>query len=280
MKLIIDSGATKTQWSIMTGLKDVQHFFTQGLNPYYMTSEAIHQVIKSELPEKLLHQPVKSIYYYGTGCSTEDNCKTIQSVLQNYFPQSVISVHHDLYGAALALLQDKPGIACILGTGSNSCLWDGSHIVENVPSLGYLLGDEGSGTYLGKLLLKLILSDNKNTEWVDSFYQWVGMDFSGILHKVYKELNPNRWIASLAPLVAQNKSHPAIRKIIKKNFTDFINEQVAHYTDFKNQEISFTGSIAWFFQDELKEVLKENGLKPGKIMKDPMEGLIRWHVES
>lgn len=280
MKLIIDSGATKTQWSIMTSLKDLQHFYTHGLNPYYMTREDMQQIIESELPDKLLRQPVKEIFFYGTGCSTEKNCNIIQSVLQHYFVQSSITVHHDLFGAALSLLQNQPGIACILGTGSNSCLWNGSEIIENVPSLGYMLGDEGSGTYLGKLLLKLILSGRADKTLSDAFFDYVGMSFSEILHKIYKKKNSNRWIASLAPFVSQHKINPSVQKIIKKNFTDFIDEQVSKYTNFNKHEISFTGSVAWFLQDELKEVLKEKGLKPGIIVREPMDGLIRWHNEN
>lgn len=280
MKLIIDSGATKTQWALLTTLKDVQHFFTSGLNPYYMTPEVMQQIIESELPDKLLRQPVKEIYYYGTGCSTEENCTVMQSVLQHFFGQAEIVVHHDLYGAAVALLQDQPGIACILGTGSNSCLWNGTDIEENVPSLGYMLGDEGSGTYLGKLLLKTILSGETDQELSDSFYAYTDMDFSGVLHKIYKEDNANRWIAGLAPFAAQHKDHPEIKELIQKNFRDFILEQVSKYSGYKNHEISFTGSVAWFFQEELKQELNKEGLKPGLILKEPMEGLVRWHAEE
>ncbi|MBN2614879.1 MAG: ATPase [Bacteroidales bacterium] len=280
MKLIIDSGATKTQWTLLTTLKDVQHFFTSGLNPYYMTPESMQQLIESELPDKLLRQPVKEIFYYGTGCSTEANCTVMQTVLQHFFVQADITVHHDLYGAAVALYHDQPGIACILGTGSNSCLWNGTEIVENVPSLGYMLGDEGSGTYLGKLLLKLILSGETDAALSDAFYAYTNMDFSAILHKIYKEDRPNRWIAGLAPFAAQHREHPEIKKVIQRNFKDFIREQVSEYSGYKEHDISCTGSIAWFFQEELKQVLKEEGLKPGIILKEPMEGLVRWHAED
>ncbi|MBN2638233.1 MAG: ATPase [Bacteroidales bacterium] len=279
MKLIIDSGATKTQWSLMTG-KEAQHFYTRGLNPYYMTVETIHQTLLRELPEELLREPVKEIFFYGTGCSTKQNCNSIQSVLQHFFSQASITVHHDLYGAALALLHDQPGIACILGTGSNSCLWDGHQIIENAPSLGYMLGDEGSGTYLGKLLLKMILSEKADPKLSDAFFTFTRMNFAEILHKIYKEENPNRWIASLAEFAANHKKHPDIQEIIKKNFNDFIYEQVSRYTGFDKQDLSFTGSVAWFYQDELREVLEENHLISGIIMKDPMEGLIRWHSDK
>lgn len=277
MKLIVDSGSTKTQWAVLDGDNVVESFYSQGFNPYYMNAEAIGRSIGEGLPASMASFEIGQIYFYGTGCSTSANCKLVQSILLKFFKKATISTHHDLYGAAVALLNERKGIACILGTGSNSCLWDGHRVVENVPSLGFLLGDEGGAIYLGKLLLKKIMGGSADEEITKAFYEFVGLSFTEILHTIYKNSDSNRWIAGLATFVSANIEHPQMKEIARKNFQDFIENQISKYSGFKDLEISYLGSVAYYLQNILREVMKDFGLKTGTIIKGPMEGLIEYH---
>lgn len=277
MKLIVDTGSTKTEWAVLDGNQVVESFITKGFNPYYTKPEEIGNSIKEALPVSFEPAKINHLYFYGTGCSTKDNCNLVQSILRKFFTNAEISVSHDLKGAAVALLKNNRGIACILGTGSNSCLWDGNEVVENVPSLGYLLGDEGSAVYLGKLLLKTMLGGKADKEITQAFYDYVGMNFTEVLHKIYKDHYANRWIAGLSPFVTEHISHPQIKEIARQNFQDFIENQVSEYTGFRNLEISFLGSVAYHLQGVLKEVMQDNGLKTGMILKSPMDGLIEYY---
>ncbi len=279
MKLIIDSGSTKTEWAVLDRNQVIERFITKGFNPYYTKADEIERSIRVALPVSINSFEIQQIYFYGTGCSTEENCNLVRSILRKFFDEVDISVYHDLKGAAVALLKNKKGIACILGTGSNSCLWDGKEIVENVPSLGYLLGDEGSAVYLGKLLLKTILGGEADKEMTQIFYEYAGMNFTEVLHKIYKDPDAKQWIGRLSPFVSANIHHPQIKEIARKNFQDFIDNQISEYSGFKDLEISFLGSVAWYLQDILKEVMVDSGLKTGVILKSPMDGLIDYYRE-
>ncbi len=280
MKLIIDSGTTKTRWVLLDGKKLTEDFKTAGFNPYYTSAEEIKKSISAGLPATMKNRQVDNIYFYGTGCSTTANCNKIKNILQEFFRKALIETHHDLYAAAVALQKNRKGIAAILGTGSNSCLWDGKQIVENVPSTGWILGDEGSATYLGKLLLKAFLGGEMDDEITRIFYDAIHLDFEGALHKIYSEPAPNRWISSLSPFASANIQHPQVRELVKTNFRDFLFTQVKKYTRYQEEEISFTGSVAWHFREILHEVLKEEGLHLGIILQEPMNGLIEYHSQE
>lgn len=280
MKLIIDSGATNTEWAVLDGDRVAERFVSKGFNPFYTKPEEIEQVVREALAASMSSFKTDVVFFYGTGCSTTENCTLVRNILNEFFPDAAISVYHDLQAAAVALLKNKKGIACILGTGSNSCLWDGNQIVENVPSLGYLLGDEGSATYLGKLLLKKILSGKADDEISRSFYKYVGMNFSEVLHKIYKDHDANRWIGGLSLFVSEHIHHPQIKEIAKRNFQDFMAHQVSEYTGFRDVEISFLGSVAYYLQDVLREVMAASDLKTGVIMQGPMEGLIDYYRDN
>lgn len=277
MKLIIDSGATKTQWVLLEGKQVAENFRTTGFNPYYTPAETIRQSIATELPERVKHRKIEEIYFYGTGCSATENCKLIKSILQAFFKEAAIETHHDLYGAAVALLKHREGIAAILGTGSNSCLWNGHNITEGVPSLGWLIGDEGSATHLGKGLLKAFLSGEMSAEITNAFYNYTELNFEGILHKIYKDSKPNRWISDLSRFASANMENKQIRNLIKQNFRDFLSSQIKKYIGYQDKEISFTGSVAWHFKDILYEVMQEESLHTGLILQQPMDGLIEFH---
>ncbi len=276
-KLIVDSGSTKTAWVFIEQGEKKLEFLTEGFNPYYLEKEGLQKLFAAILPDSLRKKAPGEIHFYGTGCSTLENCQTMRGLFSATFPQADIHVHHDLYGAALALFQESTGIACILGTGSNSCLWNGMEIVKSVPSLGYLLGDEGSGTYLGKLLLKEILSDKTDRQIQKLFYQYTGLDFGSILHKIYTESNANRWIASLSKFAGAHRDHPAIRKIIRKNFQDFIKEQIVRYDEYESLPVAFTGSVAYHFQTILQEELKQHNIHFSHVIKEPISGLVAYH---
>lgn len=280
MKLIIDSGTTKTRWVLLDGEKLTEDFKTPGFNPYYTSVEEIKKSIADGLPATMKTREVDNIYFYGTGCSTAANCNKIKNILQVFFKKALIETHHDLYAAAVALQKKRKGIAAILGTGSNSCLWDGEKIVENVPSTGWILGDEGSATYLGKLLLKAFLGGEMDDDITRTFYDAIHLDFEGALHKIYSEPAPNRWISGLSPFASANIQHPQVRELVKKNFRDFLDTQVKKYTRYQQEEVSFTGSVAWHFREILHEVLKEEGLHLGIILQEPMNGLIEYHSQE
>jgi N-acetylglucosamine kinase-like BadF-type ATPase len=279
MKLIIDSGTTKTHWVLLEGMQVVENFKTTGFNPYYTSSETIRQGISAELPETMRNRKVDRIFFYGTGCSTNSNCSKIETILQFFFKEAIIETHHDLFGAAVALQKNREGIAAILGTGSNSCLWNGHEIIENVPSVGWLIGDEGSATYLGKVLLKAFLGGEMSKDITQTFYDYLGLDFEGALHKIYSGHEPNRWISSLAPFASAHIDNSEVRELVKKNFRDFLSAQIKKYSHFQEKEISFTGSVAWHFQEVLREVLQEENLHPGIILQQPMDGLIEFHSD-
>lgn len=278
MILIADSGATKTSWLLTDGSKIVQHITTSGYNPYYYKGKSLLDAIKSELIPQLNSIEVDKIFFYGSGCSTDINCTMIKSALWQLFPNSLVEVHHDLFGAAVALLNNNEGIACILGTGSNSCHWDGHKIVSNVPSVGYLLGDEGSGTYIGKKILKGILEDKAPVDIRDSFYNHYNTTFKGVLNSIYNETGPNLFISEVSRFAEKNINNSWIRNNIKQSFVNFIDNQIKQYNNFQNMEVCFTGSIAHHFKQILLEACHENGIKTGIILKNPIEGLFTYHT--
>ena len=277
MKLIVDSGTTKTHWVLLEEKHVTENFVTSGFNPYYTPAETIRQSIATGLPKSMQNKKVKVVYFYGTGCSTVGNCFLMKTILNEFFEAADVETHHDLYGAAVALLKNREGIAAILGTGSNSCLWNGHEIVEAVPSLGWLIGDEGSATHLGKILLKAFLGGEMSAESTTAFYRYTGLDFEGTLHKIYKDNGANRWIAGLSRFASAHIEREEICNLVKQNFRDFLSAQIKKYTACREKEISFVGSVAWHFKDILREVMREENLHTGIILQQPMDGLIEFH---
>ncbi len=277
MIVIADSGSTKTQWVVLDEGNVVLDLTTKGFNPFYYSASELESALFNELHAAVNADQVDELFFYGAGCSNADNCSMVANSLKQLFKKAVIHTEHDLTGAAVALLQDTKGIACILGTGSNSCMWDGHKVTGHLPSLGWLLADEGSGTYLGKLLLQEILSGEADPELTAKFYKTYHLNFESALHKIYGEPNPNRFFASLSKFASENIEYPECRKAVKNSFCDFVEKQISKYPDYQNQVVSFTGSVAYVFQDILKEVLEEHGIKAGVILKNPMEGMVIYH---
>lgn len=280
MILIADSGSTKTSWLLSDGVKIIQNITTSGYNPYYYKDNGLLDTIKLELLPQLSTMEIEKIFFYGSGCSSDINCTMVKSALWQLFPNSFIEVNHDLFGAAVALLNNNEGIACILGTGSNSCLWNGHNIVENVPSVGYLLADEGSGTYIGKMILKGILEDKAPFDIKKSYYSYHNTSFEGVLQKIYNESEPNRFISDVSKFAGENIDNDWVRSIIKQSFVNFINNQIKQYSDYQKMDVCFTGSIAFHFKEILLEACAENNINTGIFLKNPIEGLFNYHTKK
>jgi glucosamine kinase len=278
MILIADSGATKTHWVLLDGKSVVKEIYTPGFNPYYYPTDEFERSLEDVLKENLPETSLSHVYFYGSGISSKANVRIVEKAILKNFPGVEVNTYHDLTGAAVALLGNEKGVACILGTGSNSCLWDGKKIVANVPSLGYFLGDEGSGTYIGKLLVRDVLLGNADPGISKMFYELNELNFSSTLDRIYKDEHPNRFFAEQTRFLRNHISNPYVESVITKAFTDFVNEQLLKYEGIKKLPVCFTGSIAANFTEILEKVLTKNGLKMGKIRKEPMEGMIEYYL--
>ena len=277
MILIADSGATKTDWCFGTSLSDKQTIHTEGINPFHTDTTNIEGIIRHQLipqlPDTTLPE-CTAIYFYGAGCIPE-RTEGIENALKNCFPQAGIHVSTDLLGAARSLCQRKPGIACILGTGSNSCLYDGGQIIDNISPLGYILGDEGSGAYLGKRFLGDCLKRQLPTHLTEGLMALYGLSLPDILEKVYRQPQANRFLASLTPYIYEQRKIPEVKRFLKECFTEFFKRNVLLYN--QTLPVSFTGSIAWFFQEEICESAQELQLPVGQFIRNPISGLAVYH---
>ena len=274
--LIADSGSTKTQWCLLTGNKK-KMISTQGISPYFLNDETLGKILSDELLPQTGKIEINEIFYYGTGCSNLVNISLVKRGLKKIYPGAAIKVDHDLLGAAKALCGDEKGIACILGTGSNSCYYNGKKVVKNSPGLGFILGDEGSGTYLGKKVLQYYLYNTFDAELMDKFKNKYPQTNSEILDNVYKTALPNRYLAGFVTFLIENRGHFMIENIIEDSINDFFFNHVYKYRESWTMPINFVGSVAYGFKDVLAEMCKDYELKLGKVIKSPMDGLIKYH---
>lgn len=276
-KLIADSGATKAEWCVVNKGK-VKTIFTQGISPYFLTKEQIRQLLEKELLPGLKNFTISEVYYYGTGLGNPANAKMIRSILKQLFPKAKkVEADHDLSAAAKALCGKNKGIACILGTGSNSCYYNGKKIVKNSPGLGFILGDEGSGAYLGKKVIQYYLYNTFDEELKAKFENKYNISHLAILEAVYKKPLPNRYLAGYALFLAENRGHYMVENIIEDGLNDFFFNHLYKYRESWLYPISFVGGVAWGFKDVLEELCKSYELELGTILKNPMPGLIRYH---
>ncbi len=275
MILIADSGSTSTNWVLVEHGKSVQSLFTPGINPFYQTPEEIAGEIAT-LTLNVKPSSVKAIYFYGAGC-VADKIEMVKQAIAQSFTQSQIYVESDLVAAARGLLQHEAGIACILGTGSNSCFYDGKDIVSNVSPLGFILGDEGSGAVLGKKFIADCLKNQLPEELKNKFLTTFGLTANDIINHVYRKPFPNRYLAQFTPFLAENMAEPAIYNLIFDSFTDFFVRNVMQYPNFDEYPVSFVGSIAYYFKDILEVVAFELGITLGEIKQSPLEGLVAFH---
>ncbi len=276
MILIADSGATKTDWVIDDGKKIIKHLATEGFHPLFIDAKGIEQNLKENLLPSL-HSKIEHIYFYGAGCSTDTNKQIVSSGIQKLFPNASIEVNTDLLGSARALCGNKPGIACILGTGSNACLYDGNQITEKIFSLGYIIGDEGSGAHLGKTLLKCYLSDKLPEMLSLKFNKKYALTKEEILVELYRKPYPNRFLASFTKFLSENIQDEFCINLIKNCFDDFFTNQLFTFSNYNSTPVNFVGSVAFIFSDVLNIVAQKHKVKMDKILQSPMDGLIEYH---
>lgn len=278
MILLADSGSTKTDWCLVDQGKVVGQVYTKGINPFFQTVDEVAQLIEQELYPRLKNYPIQSIYFYGAGCAFAEKNKIVSDAIARFF-HVTIEIGSDLFGAARSLCGDQKGIACILGTGSNSCYYDGQKIVENISPLGFILGDEGSGAVLGKLLVGDCLKNQLSAQLQEKFFARFNLTRADILDRVYKQPFPNRFLASLSPFLAENIEEPQIQNLVKSSFKSFFVRNVMQY-DYSRQKAHFVGSVAHYYADLLREAAQEVGVEVGTIVQSPMPGLVKYHSEK
>ncbi|MGI6573885.1 MAG: N-acetylglucosamine kinase [Fermentimonas sp.] len=278
MILIADSGSSTTNWTLVDDREIVFQFESEGYNPCYNSSDEIKRSLSKSLPEGYDWSKIKLVAFYGAGCY-EDKYIVIEDALRPLFPHARFDVAMDLVASARALLGNKPGFAAILGTGTNSCLYDGTRITHNVDSMGFLLGDEGSGAYMGKRIIADFIRGHMSQEVSTLFYNTYGLTPGALVDNVYATSMPNRYCASFTRFLsfdAMAKSDYAER-VKRDAFRDFFNNIVVYYPGYSDHLFNCVGSIGWVFKDTLAAVAEEYGMKVGKIVQSPMEGLIAYH---
>ena len=277
MRLIADSGSTSTDWHLIREDGTVEEFSTIGLSPFFVSKSEIENAVRSELQEKLDTSGVREIHFYGAGCSSDERCKRVLEALSAVFGSGTIEINHDLLGAARAALGQDAGIVAILGTGSNSAHYDGEYIMESIPALGYVLGDEGSGAHMGKKLLKAYLSeklDDSISRKLTAEYQ---LTKDVILDTIYTKPKPNTYLASFARFVGENRDNDQIDKIARSSINDFFERHICQYPGYAKLSLGFVGSIAHHFSDVIRDIAKEKGIELGKIIVKPIGELVAYH---
>lgn len=280
MILLADSGSTKTDWRLIDNAIKVHEFRTSGFNPYYQKSSEISNGLNEELIPLLTERIPVNIYFYGAGCSTGEKQNIVKSALQNFFPESKIEVQSDLIGAARALCGHKPGIACILGTGSGSCSWDGEKIIEQIPSLGFILGDEGSGAWLGKKLITAFLRNKLTPKTHDDLKNSFHISKEEILKRVNKEEMPSKYLATFAKFYSNHLSDSYIYDLAYRSFADFAENYIIRYQGFQTNSVHFVGSVAFHNRNVLEQLAQNMNFRIGKIISNPIEGLIHYHTQK
>jgi len=276
--LVADSGSTKTEWCLISGNKK-KKVITQGLSPYFLNELQISDILKAELVTKLKDAAPDEIYFYGTGCSNPANAAIVKRAIKGHYKKAVIKIDHDLMGAAKALCGNEKGVACILGTGSNSCYYNGKKIIKNSPGLGYVLGDEGSGAYLGKKVIQYYLYNTFDEDLMERFKAKFNTSPVEILEAVYKKPLPNRYLAAYTIFLAENRGHYMVENIIEDGLNDFFFNHIYKYRESWTLPLHFIGGVAYGFKDVLKELCNSYELQLGRVLKNPMDGLIKYHQQ-
>jgi N-acetylglucosamine kinase-like BadF-type ATPase len=276
--LIADSGSTRTDWGLADRGTYIKRITTQGMNPYFQTAAEIDDVIRGELMPQIGKVDIRAVHFYGAGCGAEDKKSFTQRRLKASLGPRV-SVESDMMGTARALLGDDSGIACILGTGSNSCLYDGEKIVDQVPSLGFIIGDEGSGASLGKALVGNHFKRKLSANLSRKLTSICGLTLPALLEHAYKNPFPNRYLARFALFLKDNMDEEEVRELIYENFRSFFERNILQYADFNKHPICFTGSIAFHFGALLHAAAQSFSLSIRDIQQNPMEGLVRYHAK-
>jgi glucosamine kinase len=279
MLLIADSGSSKTGWRLINDKGVIFSFHTEGLNPYYKTIEQIKAVLNKDLISHLPYKAgdIRCIYFYGAGCSVASKCKEVKIALSDCFTNAEVHVDHDILGAARACCGHDKGIVCILGTGSNSCYYDGKDTTQTIGGLGFILGDEGSGGHIGKSIVAAFLNKEMPEDLRTAFTNTYHMDRAAIDKKVYLEPNFNKFLGTFSMFAAEHIKHPFIQSLLKECLDLFLVKHVCRYADYKNTTVHFVGSVAYYYKDILLELCKNKGITTGKFVLEPVEELVGFH---
>ncbi len=275
ISIIVESGSTKTDWLVLKRGKVIEQFKTEGINPYLQDCSAILKMLEAQVKPI---QHVEAIYYYGAGIAQNQQKKTVKTALSRFFATKNIEIESDILAAARALSGDKAAMICILGTGSNACFYDGKKIKAQLPSLGYIAGDEGSGNHLGKKILQYYAYNTFDTTLKEAFEANYKTSLQEIIQHLYQQPFPNRYLASFVPLLAAHRGHYMVENIIEDCFLDFFHTHLFKHRQIWSHPICFTGSVAYLFQDVLKNICSQNELELGTILKSPLEGLKQYHL--
>lgn len=274
--LIADSGSTKAEWCLI-GSGRKKTFLTQGLSPYFLTGPQISETVTEGVARKMKGVEVDEVFFYGTGCASPKNAQAVKAAIRKVFPGAAVTVHHDLMAAARSVCGHGKGVASILGTGSNSCYYNGKKIVSNSPGLGYVLGDEGSGAYLGKKVVQYYLYNTFDEELKARFEDKYRTTAAEILEHVYKKPLPNRYLATYTLFLAENRGHFMVENILEDGLNDFFFYHLCKYPQIWTLPVSFVGSVAYGFKDVIQHLCDAYEFELGRIVKNPMQGLIDYH---
>lgn len=281
MILIADGGSTKSNWCQLDETHNRVYFNTEGYNPDFMTTRTIAVSLDQSLPDTLPREQVREVHYYGAGVSSEAKASVVSRAMKQLFPQAEVTVTEDLLAAARALLGRGPGFAAILGTGTNSCLYDGERITYNVDSLGYFLGDEGSGSFIGKRLLRDYLRQQLPPELQDEFQEAYALETrNDILDRLYNQPLPNRFLASFAKFAYDHNNVSYCREIVLQGFEAFFQNLVLHYPNYQEYSFNCVGSVGYNFRDALTQVARGHGMEVGKIIRSPIDDLVSYHEQG
>ncbi len=278
--LIADSGSSKTDWCLIEKGKKARHFNTGGLNPFIRTEKDCFELLEKDLKIKPAKENIERIVFYGSGVKDKKKAAFIEKILKKHFGVKNVEAHSDMLGAARATCGHEKGLACILGTGSNSAYYNGKKIMSQNPSLGYIIGDEGSGTYLGKKVLQYFFYSTFDEDLKAAFRNKYGDDLSEILQKVYQEPIANSYLASFTEFLMEQRGHFMVENIIEDAFLDFYQRHILKYRESWKYPIHFIGSVAYEFRDVIHSLHDQYGLETGVILKSPKDGLLRFHTDE
>lgn len=275
MQLIADSGSTKVDWRAICSDGTVKSICTEGINPVFLDPDSIINILRVKLLYEL-GPDIDEIYFYGAGVVSSNIQEVLYNCFRMVFTKAKCHAESDVLAAARALCGRNAGIACILGTGSNSCFYDGKDIVKNVRAGGFILGDEASGAYFGKRLVSDFVKGLLPKDLENEFQKRYNLDYGKVVDTVYKQRMPSRFLASFSPFLSEFRDNLYIANLLRSGFSEFFNRNIFQY-DYKNNQIGFVGSIAYYYKDILTEVAESKGMKIGKILKAPIEGLVEYH---
>jgi len=278
MYIFADSGSTKTNWVITDSFGNIlDEFKTIGLNPYFVSKQKILMSIAEVYPNTVDALIIKKVFFYGSGCGNEDNFDHLRDALQDYFYNAKIDIFSDMLGTARAIFKNDTGIATIIGTGTNSCLYNGESIAKSAISLGYILGDEGSGAYIGKIFAKLYLEKRFSAELTKAILDETGQDHSSILSAVYSNPHPNKFLANFCLFIKKHIHDVQLQEIVNISFERFFEKYVLIYKDFNSQKLGFCGSIAINFKEFIEPIAKKHNINNLIFINKPLEGIIEYH---